>query len=156
MQILVVLGVALVAYAVLGIFYPNAFEDLKKIINKKNSAKPFVKQEPENTLGVQQLQSKITQLESELFQVKAEYAKEKSESAVTEENQVKFLEGLKRREDLVTRAEAEVYKIRPENTELKNKLAAKEKELQDEFTKNVNLSRQIRETKAALEAKETE
>ena len=153
MQILIVLGVLMVGYAIFGIFYPDL---LKNIINKKNSDKPFVKPGLENVLGVQQLQSKITQLENELLQVKVEYSKEKSESTQVEEKETKFLEGLKRREDLVTRAEAEVYKIRPENTELKNKLAAKEKELQDEFTKNVNLSREIRETKASLEAKEAE
>jgi len=39
---------------------------------------------------------------------------------------------------------------------VENKFIAKENELQEEFAKNVNLSREIREIKVSLEAKEAE
>ena len=67
---------------------------------------------------------------------------------------MEFSVELKRREEWVAKAEAELAKIKTENLDLNNKFITKERELEEEFTKNVNLTRQMREIKSELEAKE--
>lgn len=151
MLILVVLGIGMIIYAVFGVLSkPGEAQP------EKSDKKPILPDEPSKEQKIQQLQKRVSELENELSQIKIAHGKEKSEFKATGEQEVRFLDGLKRREDLVARAEAELNKIRPENLDLKNKFIAKENEVQEEFTKNVNLSREIRETKASLEAKEAE
>jgi len=151
MLILVVLGIGMIIYAVFGVLSKP-----DEAGPKKSDKKPILSDEPGKEQKIQQLQKRVSELENELSQIKITHGKEKSEFKATGEQEVRFLDGLKRREDLVARAEAELNKMRPENLDLKNKFIAKENELQEEFTKNVNLSREIREIKASLEAKEAE
>jgi len=151
MLILAVLGVGMVIYAVFGVFStpPEAQP-------KKSGKKPSSPPEPSKEQIIQRLQKQVSELENKLNQIQITYDKEKSEFAVAREKEANFSDELKRREEWVAKAEAEFAKIKPENLDLKNKFITKENELQEEFAKNVNLSREIREIKASLEAKETE
>ncbi len=150
MLVLAVLGIGMVIYAIFGIFSTVGGPG-----PKKSDKKPTLSDELGKEQKIQRLQKQISELENELSQIKITREKEKSEF-MTAGKEAKFSDELKRREEWVAKAEAELRKIRPENLDLINKLAAKEKELQEEFTKNVNLSREIRETKASLEAKAAE
>jgi len=148
MLVLAVLGVGMVIYAVFGVFSAPDEPGVKKNDKKSNLSDESKEQR------IQRLQKQVAALEDELSKVKIGYEKEKSEFTAAKEKEVNFSDELKRREEWVAKAEAELSKIKPENVELKNKFMLKENELQEEFAKNVNLSREIREIKASLEAKE--
>ena len=156
MLILAVSGVGMVLYAIFGIFSTPG-----EAGPKKSEKKPALSNEPSLTefnkeQKIQRLQKQVSALENELNQAKITYEKEKSEFMVAGDKEAKLSEELKRRDEWVARAEAELAKIKPENLDLKNKFIAKENELQEEFAKNVNLSREIREIKNSLETKEAE
>lgn len=152
MLVLAGLGVGMVIYAVFGIF-----SQAPEIQPKKTDKQPLLPAEdPGKEQKIQYLQQQVTRLENELAQARSEHEKEKSGFALSAEKENKFSEELKRREEWVARAESELSKVKSENLELKNQFIAKEKELQDEFAKNVNLSREIREIKISLETKESE
>ncbi len=151
MQILVALGVGLVIYAVYGVFTSGSSPAHSKL---KIQDPPLAAADPGKEQKIQRLQSQIAQLEGELAESKTTSSQEKSDLAALKEKETGFNTELKRREEWVAKAEAELAKIKTENVELTNRFTAKEKELEDEFTKNVNLTREVREIKAALEAKE--
>jgi hypothetical protein len=149
--ILVALALGLVIYAVFEVFKPGKPEvpQKQKMQDQSLSAEDSGKEQK-----IQRLQSQIAKLESQLEQGKIASVEGKSGSMVVKEKEAEFSVELKRREEWVAKAEAELAKIKAENLDLNNKFTTKEKELQEEFTKNVNLTREMREMKAALEAKE--
>lgn len=149
MIILAVLSVGMLIYAVFGA--PASSLNPEK---KKNIKQPLPKENLNKEQKIQRLQNQVADLESQLEAAKAESAKGKSGAMVTKEKEEAFSAELKRREEWVAKAEAELAKIKAENLDLNSKFTGKEKQLQEEFTKNVNLERQIREIKVALEAKE--
>lgn len=152
LQILVVLvGIGMVIYAVWGIFFPpNPASDKKKI----NENPLFPSSDPGKEQKIQRLQNDLIQLKDELSKLNAEHAEVKSGLAASKGNEAKLLDELKRRSEWVTKAEAELSKVKSEDSDLSSKFALKEKELQEEFTKNVDLSRAIRDLKTSLDEKE--
>ena len=156
MQILVALGVGIVIYAVYGVFTADksAAPPLMKLKIQDPPLPQASQEDPGREQKIQRLQSQVAKLESELEQAKAASIQEKSGSLVAKEKEVEFSVELKRREEWVAKAEAELAKIKAENLDLSKKFTTKENELQEEFTKNVNLTRELREIKVALEAKE--
>ncbi len=152
MSLLAAVGVAMVAYAVFGVFISPSPDRVKKKAHKEQPHPD----ESSKDQKIQYLQKQASELEDELNRLKSSYEKEKSEFASAAEKEANFSDELKRREEWVARTEAELAKIKPENQELKNKFAGKENELQEEFAKNVNLSRELREIKSSLDAKESE
>jgi hypothetical protein len=151
MYILAALGVGLVIYAIFGVFTSgkSGAPKKKKIQNQSLSA-----EDSGGEQKIQRLQSQIVRLESQLEEARVTPAEKKSGSVIDKEKEAEFSVELKRREEWVAKAEAELTKVKAENSDLNNKFITKEKELQEEFTKNVNLTRQMREMKTALEAKE--
>lgn len=147
LQILVVLGVGMVLYAVLGMFSNTG----KK---KKNGNLPLPPLGPVKGQTIQRSQNDLLQLKDELDKISTEHAQVKSALIVSKENETKLSDELRRRSEWVAKAEAELAKIKSEDSDLSAKFIAKEKELQEEFAKNVNFSRQLRELKSALETKE--
>lgn len=150
-QVLVVLGIGMVVYAVFEILRPQKGipEAKKKNENFSPSGEDLGREQK-----IQRLQNRIVELEDESRRNKAEHLQKESEITTVKESELKFSDELKRREEWVKKAEAEVAKIKTENLDLSNKFMAKEKELEEEFAKNVNFSRQLRELKASLEEKE--
>ena len=149
--ILAVAGVGMVLYAVFGIF-TTAKPGVTQ--NKKSQDQSLPPEDPGKDQKIQRLQNQVVKLEKELEEAKAAYSEGKSGFIAAQEKETEFSVELKRREEWVAKAEAELAKIKSENLDLNNKFLAKEKELQEEFTKNVNLSREIREVRTSLEAKE--
>ena len=152
MQILIVVGVGAIIYAIFGMFTSgNSKLSLKqRIQDQRPPVQDFDKEQK-----IQRLQSQVAKLESQLEQSKVATVEEKSGLKMIEEKEAEFSIELKRREEWVAKAEAERAKTKTENLDLNNKFIAKENELQVEFTKNVNLTREVREIKAALEASQT-
>ena len=151
MQILLALGVGVVIYAVFGIITSG---NSKLSPKQRIQDQPLSAQDSGKEQKIQRLQSQIAKLESQLEQAKVVSIDEKSGLITVKEKEAEFSIELKRREEWVAKAEAELAKTRAENLDLNNKFIVKENELQEEFTKNVNLTREVREIKAALEAKE--
>ncbi len=151
MQISVVLAIGIIIYALFEIFRPQEEKPAKK---KKSEDRLVPVEDPNKEQRIQRLQRKVVELENELEKNKIQYAQEKAQISTAKDNEGKFSDELKRREDWVAKAEAEVVKIKAENADLSNKFIAKEKELGEEFAKNVNFSREIQQLKASLEAKE--
>lgn len=151
MQILVALGVGVVIYAVFGVFTSGKPQTPQK---QKIQDQLLLAEDSGKEQKIQRLQSQIAKLESQLGQAKVASVEEKSGLMTVKEKEAEFSVELKRREEWVAKAEAELTKIKAENSDLKNKFITKENELQEEFTKNVNFTRQMREIKTALEAKE--
>ncbi len=151
LQILVVLSIGMVIYAVWGIFSPAKSITGKKRINEN----PLF---PSADIGkeqkIQRLQNDLIQLKDALSKLNAEYTEVKSALVVSKGNEAKLTDELKRRGEWVAKAEAELTKIKSEDSDLSSKFALKEKELQEEFAKNVNLTRLMRDLKTALDEKE--
>jgi len=153
MQILAVLGVGLVIYAVFGVSTSGSGKS--KTPKKQKPQNPFLPAEDSNPgQAAQGLETQTVNLESPLAESSVSSQAEKSELAVLKTKEAEFSTELKRREEWVTKAEEELAKIKTENLDLNRKFAIKDKELQEEFAKNVNLTREMREIKSALEAKE--
>ncbi|MDD5724658.1 MAG: hypothetical protein PHX28_00720 [Candidatus Omnitrophica bacterium] len=151
MQILVALGLGIVIYAVFEIFSSGKNTPLKK---KKHKDPDAVAEDLGKEQKIQRLQSQVAKLEEQLRKSGGASAGDPSDTESIKKKEEEFAEELKRRQEWVDRAEAELAKARASGSELSNKFSAKEKELEEEFTKNVNLTREIRELKASLEAKE--
>ena len=151
MVALVILATGMVGYALF-----ETFKSQAKTVKKKKDQIIATAKEPDQQAEqrVQHLQHHIAELEDKLKKEELEFNKEKAEVAVARDNEVKFSDELKRREEWVAKAEERVAKIKEENSDLSDKFISKEKELAEEFAKGVNLSREIREIKSALEAKE--
>ncbi len=151
MQILVALGVGVIIYAVFGMLTSgnSKLSSKQRIQNQQLPVEDSGKEQK-----IQRLQSQIAKLENQLEQAKVVSTEGKSGLVTVKEKEAEFSIELKRREEWVAKAEAELAKARAENLELNKKFITKENELQEEFTKNVNLTREVREIKSALEAKE--
>jgi chromosome segregation ATPase len=151
LQIFVIFGVGLVGYAVYGIFTTGKSE---KLVPSLKKSAPELAQEINKDQKIQNLQSKLAKLESQLAQAQAAPVEDISGEQAALAKEQEFSVELKRRQEWVAKAEAELAKEKAENLELNNKFISRENELQEEFAKNVNLDRQARELKSALEAKE--
>ncbi|MBU4251715.1 MAG: hypothetical protein KKC39_05510 [Candidatus Omnitrophica bacterium] len=151
LQILVALGAGVVIYAVFELFASGKPEAPGK---QKIQIQPPPAADPGKEQKIQRLQSQVAKLESQLEAARVGSVEKKSESTAVKEKEAEFSVELKRREEWVAKAEAELAKEKAENLDLNNKFITKENELQGEFAKNVNLTRQMQDIKAALEAKE--
>lgn len=151
LQIFVVFGLGLVGYAVYGIFTTGKSE---KLVPSLKKSAPELAQEINKDQKIQNLQSKLAKLESQLAQAQAAPVEDISGEQAALAKEQEFSAELKRRQEWVAKAESELAKEKAENLELNNKFISRENELQEEFAKNVNLDRQARELKSALEAKE--
>jgi len=155
LQIVVFLGIAMVVYALYGIF---SAQDTA-VRTKAKTKTSLVDREAEFSYKDQKilkLEEKIHSLESELDKAKTDCAGAQKEFQAAKKRQIGLEEELKRREDWVTKSEEMLNKVKAENLDLENKFVAKEKELEGGFTKNVNLNKEINELKSRLQSLEDE
>jgi elongation factor G len=139
--IILVPAAGMVLYALFALF-TTASPQREKRQKKKSTIAPLV---DFNDQRVVRLEEEVKTLEKELQEIRSSYAAEKSgfQEAINKYDEVK--EELARRQEWVAASEEMLSKVRAENLELKNKFLEKEKESQDEFTKNVNLQKELRE-----------
>ena len=118
------------------------------------SKKPKKKDMPISSLGtfpdyrdqrISGLGEKVKLLEAELGKTKSDYGAEKIkfQEAISKDEELKL--ELSRRQEWVAKSEEMLNKAKAEALDLRNKFLEKEKESQEEFTKNVNLEKEIRE-----------
>jgi len=139
-----VIGVGLVALALVVAFLPES---------KGSSGKPKKKAAPSPADPMAELkEKKILKLEEEVKALNeqnelasAGYEKEKAQFQEAINKREQLEQELKRRQDWVATSEEMLNKVKAENAELKAKIVVKEKEIQAEFTKNVNAARDVRE-----------
>ncbi len=147
-QILIVLvpAAGMIIYALFAIFssgdnYKNKKERKKNIASSLSSLPDLRDQK------ISALNEKVRSLETELEQSKTAFAAEQAKFKEAENKDAGLKQELNRREEWVAKSEEMLNKVKAENLELKNKFIEKEKESQDEFTKNVNLEKEARELK---------
>jgi len=145
LQVIVVLGGVMVVYAVYGMLSPAD-------TGKKRPAKTGPARDPGQAAygNVMQkmgrLENENTLLNTDLGKLKEEYARLKKEGQDTGTNRPQLDAEITRHKEWVAKSEEMLDKVKAENLELKRKFIDQEKQLQDEFSKNVELSK---ESKAA-------
>jgi elongation factor G len=145
-------GIAMVLYALYCIFISGDTGKGKGERKKSNLAA----QGPEAQDKAERLQSQIVTLESDLEKIRADYTKLQKEFEISKKKEAQAQEELNRRQDWVAKSESALNKVQEENIELKKKFIAKEKESEAEFSKDVNLNREIRELNEKLRSLEKE
>jgi len=98
----------------------------------------------------ERLENKVGSLEVELEKIRAEYADTQKEFNAVKASESRLQEELSRRQEWVGKSEEMLNRVKDENLDLKNQFIVKEKELQEEFTKGVNLNKAIRELNEKL------
>jgi len=148
-NILTFSGVAIITYAFYGIIF---LSDSGKKGKSKKKTLPGA-QNPELLLReerIGKLQEQVAFLENELEKVKASSALAEKASSAAKAKETKFQEELKRREEWVAKSEEMLNKVKEENLGIKKKFADKEKELQEDFSKNVKLNKEIKESEKKI------
>ncbi len=157
LQVVIFLGVVMIVYALYGVFAsPDASQGSPKA-KKRAPAQNLQDQKISNQeIKIQKLEDQISSLETKLQESGAGYAGLQKELELAKKKDAELQEELIRRQDWVAKIEDKLDKSKTESIELKDKFIAKEKELQEEFTKNVDLGRQIRELSLKLQSLEKE
>ena len=139
-------GTALIIYALIGL---SSSPEGKKAKIKKMPSSPvgpdFYKE------MAQKSEAQVADLQKELEAAKNEYAALKDKFASAGSGEEKLKEEILRREEWVKKSEEMLNKAKSENAELKNKFDLREKESQEEFAKNINLSRQLQELNVKIQ-----
>jgi chromosome segregation ATPase len=92
-----------------------------------------------------ELQGQINALKSELEKAGTDYNHIKDELELAKKKEADFKEELLKREQWVKTSDEALQKIKAQNSETEKKFAIKEKALEEEFAKNVELNRQVQE-----------
>ena len=135
--IVILAGVALMAYALYSVFSPQGAQRMKRPEHK--SASGLEQQE------IQRLKDGIQSLQEQLQQQQASYRTLEAELNVAKQKEAKLQDDLSRRQDWVSKSDDVLNKIKAENLEMKNKFMSKEEELHDEFAKRIDFERRIRD-----------
>ncbi len=145
-------GLGMVVYAIYVLFAGGS--SAKKA--KKRSSAPAAPAQDFKDQKIISLNAEVKVLESELEKIKADYERSKTsfERAISKESQLE--EELSRRKDWVAKSEEMLTKVKEENLALKNQFVDKEKELEKEFSKGVDVNRQIREVNIKIEGLEAD
>jgi len=139
-----VIGIGLVVFALVVAFLPESKGSAEKT-KKKAGNSPGDPMSELKEKKILKLEEEIKTLNEQSEKARSEYEKEKAQfqEAISKREQLE--QELKRRQDWVATSEDMLNKVKAENVELKAKLIVKEKEIQAEFTKNVNAARDVRE-----------
>lgn len=138
---LLAVGIVLAIYALLPIGPAS---------KEKRTKKPYLINNPTLTQNIaQDQQSKLgeenSSLRLEMEKLRADYVDLKRQAQVLMDKEINFNAEISRRQEWITKSESAYTKAKEANLELERKFIAKEKELQHEFEKSVDLGRQIRE-----------
>jgi elongation factor G len=155
LQIAIVAGAALILYALYGIFTsPGTQQEPRPSRKPASPPKESIPSSPEQRF--QKLQERIISLEKELQLAQSNYASLQKETDPSRNRTGELEEELKRREEWVTKSEEMLNKVKEENLSLRRQYNDKERELQEEFTKNVNSAKEIRALNDKLAALDKE
>ena len=142
-QAMVFLGVSLVVYALYGVF--TAQETATKTKPRRKTTAPLESGAYLSEQATSRFEEQIRSLENELEKLKQDYAHAQKEHEAAKAKALSLQQELTRRQDWVAKSEEMLNKVKEENLDYKNKFLEKEKELHDEFQKNVSLNKEQRE-----------
>jgi len=148
--LLIILAICLIIYAILENLKAQKIDSGKKKHQLLQGSVAVAEMEQK----INRFQRRILVLENELETHKKPQIIVNDSVELIKEQEIRFADELKRREEWVAKAESELAKVKSENITLKNQFLTKENELNEEFAKNVDALRQLRELKVALESKE--
>jgi elongation factor G len=150
LQLAIFIGVGLVGYAFYGIFAPSASGRATKPKKPKEETSPL---KPQILATV--AEGSVSQPKEEAkFRVDLASLQKELETARSKEEQLQ--QELNKKQEWLDKAEEALNKSKEESADLKRKFIEKEKELQGEFSKNVDLSREIRDLKLKIQSLEKE
>ena len=113
---------------------------------QKKYAQPFVNQEiSAKEEKIAKLEGQVNSLKSELEKARADYAKLQIDNEATKKKESELKEELLKREEWVKKSDEQLNKIKEQSADFDKKILIKEKALSEEFEKNVDLNRQLRE-----------
>ncbi|MDD5513173.1 MAG: hypothetical protein PHD09_05350, partial [Candidatus Omnitrophica bacterium] len=145
-----IVGLGVVGYAVYLMLSPE--EGARPVL----SGRPYDGQE---RMQQNQREQRVFKVESQLSTLRAELEKARSQLAVLQKEaesaknkEAEAKNELSRKEEWTKNNDVALKKTLEENKEFKTKLLEKEKELEEQFTKNVDLNRQMREINLKLES----
>ena len=146
-------GIILVAYALYGIVTstPSGVRPKKSPAFKEEQSLRYYKDEK-----VPQLLEQVRALESSLEKKEALCVSLQKEIDSTRGKEKELEDELARRQDWVAKSDETVSKAKSESFEFKDKFLAKEKDLQEEFTKNVNLGKELQQANEKIQALEND
>ena len=153
LQIAVVAGIAMIVYGVYGLFSPDETAKAAKARRKGGPAPRETEAYPEGQKNLL-LKEQLNSLTAEAEKIKSGHANLQKELETAGKREADLREELARRQDWVAKSEEMLNKIKEENSGLRNKFIAKEKELQEEFKKNIDTNKELRE--AALRVRSLE
>ncbi|MCX5714272.1 MAG: hypothetical protein NT033_05585, partial [Candidatus Omnitrophica bacterium] len=105
-------------------------------------------------MKVLKLEGQVAALNNELEQAHTDISNFKNEIEGYKKKEDALKEQLAKREEWIKKSEEDYRKFRDGSGDFENKLKDKEKELQVEFEKNVDLTRQLRELQIKFDALE--
>ena len=135
--IVILAGVALMAYAIYSVFVPQSEDQIKRSQHK--SVSDVEQQE------TQRLKDGVKSLQEQLQQQQTSYRALEAELNAAKQKEAQLEDDLGRRQDWVSKSDEVLNKIKAENLEMKNKFMVKEKDVQDGFAKNIDFERRIRD-----------
>lgn len=142
----------LIIFAVYELFFAEPDRKKKKKEPKNAPGQATYLSEQRN----QRLEEESRDLKSQLEKAQADYVNLQKEVKDSRQQYPDLKTELSRRQAWVQAAEDNLKKIQERNFELEAKFKAKEKELETEFSKNVNFTREIRELNEKNKALEEE
>jgi elongation factor G len=101
---------------------------------------------------IQKLQERVNSLENELQILQAKYESSQRELEPSKAKSGQLEQEIKRREEWVKTSEEMLNKVKDENLALRRQYADKEKELQEEFTRGVDLNKGLKGLNDKIEA----
>jgi len=143
LYIAIAVGGILVLYALYGIFISSALNQNVRA-HKKSSSQPKENIASFQEQRIQKLQERVVSLENELQLARANYDSARKDLDPSKNRLEELETELKRRENWVSKSEEMLNKVKEENLGLRRQYSDKEKELQEEFTKNVNLNKELK------------
>ncbi len=126
-------------------YFSSSGSQIKERKQKKYT-EPIINQEiSAKEEKISKLEGQISSLKSELEKARADYANLQKENEVTKKKESELKEELLKREEWVKKSDGQLKKVKEQSADFDKKILIKEKALREEFEKNVDLNRQLRE-----------
>lgn len=145
-----------IALAIYGLFFSGAASKVQAKSREKGALDSKDQEIYSRDQKIARLQKESESLSIEFERAKATCLRLEEELESSRQMHTKLTEDLAKRNEWVGKNDEALKKAKEDCSKLERQFLAKENELQDEFTKNVDLNRQIKEAKEKTQALEKE
>jgi elongation factor G len=150
---ILIVAIGMIGYSIYGLFFSDeAGAKIKRKIPGYPKEQDIVYKEQK----MQSLETQVNSLQNELDKVKTDDVNLEKELEVAKKKEADFETQLSKRQEWVAKSDDDLKKVKEQSLEFKNQLMGKEKEVQELFSKNVDLGRQIEQLDEKLKAMEKE